>query len=136
MNIAKNFHKKTDEGDVSVDLDPNRMPEPNDLDGYIRRGWLFHSKGLQERAQADFQKALQLAPDSVDATYVLGLVFKAQARKQETIQSFQRVIELLDRGELENRTRAAMLRRFALGHINQISTGDWNLEEQIWHRRR
>jgi tetratricopeptide (TPR) repeat protein len=135
MTLPKIFQKKTDEREVKNDIDPSLMPEPDDVDGYVRRGWMFHSRGMQDRAESDFQKALARQPDSVDATYVLGLVFKAQERNQEAIKAFQRVVELLDGGVLENKTRVTMLRRFALGHINEITTGDWNLEKQIWRRR-
>jgi len=27
-----------------------------------------------------------------------------------------------------------MMRRLTLAHINELKTGDWNLEDQIWHQ--
>lgn len=111
------------------------MPEPADLAGYMRRGWAFHSRGLNEQAEVDFRKAISLAPDSVDANYVLGLVLKAQGRKEEAILAFTRTIELLDGGALEDPTRGEMLRRLARAHVNDLTIGDWNLEETIWRHR-
>jgi Flp pilus assembly protein TadD len=116
-------------------LDPSDMPEPTDLAGYMRRGWAFHSRGQDAEAEADFKQAIALAPDSIDANYVLGLVHKAQGRKEEAVSAFKKVVSLLQSDPLEDKARSEMLRRLAIGHINELSLGDWNLEEQIWHKR-
>lgn len=136
MNLANLFKRKQVKKDESSLQDPNEMPEPSDLEGYMRRGWAFHSRGQHDRAEADFHQAKKLAPNSIDVNYVLGLIYKAQGKKDEAIKSFQSVIRLIESDELEDKTRAEMLRRLALGHVNEISKGDWNLEKEIWRHER
>jgi tetratricopeptide (TPR) repeat protein len=117
--------------------DDNRplAAEPLDYADYYRQGWDHHVKREEEPAEASLRKALALEPESVDANYVLGLVLKSQQRGKEAIESFERVLDLLDQNKVEDRTRSAMLRRLAKGHINHLKTGDWNLEKEIWQRK-
>ena len=100
----------------------------------MRRGWAYHSRGRQQAAEADFRRALELDSESVDANYVLGLILKAQDRHQEAVEYFQKTIELLEEGKLENKARTEMLRRLSLGHINELRKGDWDLESEVWRR--
>jgi hypothetical protein len=62
----------------------------------------------------------------------LGLIYKAQGKKDQAVKSFNSVINLIQTDQLEDKTRAEMLRRLATGHVNELSRGDWNLEEEIW----
>jgi tetratricopeptide (TPR) repeat protein len=135
MKLANLFKKNRRKAEVTEITDPNELPEPTDVDSYIRRGWAFHSRHQERDAEADFRRALELDPESVDANYVLGLVLKAQNRQEDAVASFRRTIELLEAGKLEDRDRTQMLRRLSLGHINEMTQGDWNLEEEVWHRK-
>jgi tetratricopeptide (TPR) repeat protein len=102
---------------------------------YIREGWALHaSRKDEDGAEEYFRQAATANPNSVDAYYGLGLVLKAQDRRQEALQVFQKVLELLDSNVIDDRVRAGMLRRLTLGHINQIKTGDWGLDKEIWKR--
>ena len=134
MKFANPFKKKSIKKAESIPLDPNEIPEPTDLAGYLRRGWAYHSRAQNDRAEQDFRQALALAPDTVDSQYALGLVLKAQGRKSEAIEAFKKAVELLEAGKVEDRSAREMLHRLSMGHINELSLGDWNLEEQIWHR--
>jgi tetratricopeptide (TPR) repeat protein len=132
MTLANLFRRKSDKKDEPEKLDPAEMPEPTDLAGYIRRGWAYHSRGINDKAEADFNQAIELAPNSIDANYVLGLVYKAQGKKEQAIKSFKTVVRLIEADQLEDKIRAEMLRRLATGHVNELSMGDWNLEKEIW----
>ncbi len=101
---------------------------------YINKGWELKSSGKLDEAEDSFRKAITLQPGSVEAYYALGLTLKAQNRRQESIRSFEKVFDLVE-GGLEDRVRGQMLRRLTLGHINQLSNGDWNLEHEIWQRK-
>jgi len=50
------------------------------------------------------------------------------------VAAFRQVIDLISSETGANRVKADMLRRLALGHINEITQGDWNLEKEIWQR--
>lgn len=133
MNLANPFKKKAIKQTAAVVVDPAEMPPPTDLTGYLRRGWAFHSRQNEPAAEGDFHSALALNGDSVDAHYGLGLSFKAQGRKTDAVSAFEKALNLLDSGKIEDRIRAQMLRRLVLGHVNELTLGDWNLEKEIWH---
>jgi tetratricopeptide (TPR) repeat protein len=115
-------------------MEPDEMPQPTNLEEYMRRGWAYHTHQREREAEDDFRKALELNADAVDTLYVLGLVLKAQNRNKEAVESFNRVVELLKAGILEDKIRAEMLRRLSLGHISELTEGDWNLEKEVWQR--
>ena len=119
-------------------MPPEESAKPAQLEtyeDYLREGWVLHaSRKNEDVAEEYFRKAAVENPSSVDALYGLGLVLKAQDRRQEALQVFQKVVELLESNAVDDRVRAGMLRRLTLGHINQIRTGDWGLEKEIWKR--
>ena len=101
---------------------------------FLRKGWEFHSKKQEDSAEESFRRAIHMSPGLFDAYYGLGLVLKAQGRKQEAIQAFKKVLDLLEDESSSEQTQRQMLRRLTLGHINMINSGDWNLEKEIWKR--
>lgn len=117
----------------SAPVDPQEMPEPQNSAEYLRRGYAYYSRGRFREALADFQRSAALDPDSVDAVYGLGMAQKASKLHDESVKTFQQVLTLLNAGAVADRVRADMLRRLALGHINEITSGNWNLEKEIWH---
>lgn len=128
------FKKKSDKKEVVGDLDPTELPEPNDYESFMRRGWAHHSKGEQERAESDFRRAVSYSPESVDANFALGLNLKSQGRKEEAVEVFNKTMQLIEDGKGESDSKTEMMRRLTLGHINELTIGDWNLEDQIWHQ--
>jgi hypothetical protein len=70
----------------------------------------------------------------VESVYALGLAYKVQGRLQEGVDAFQKALDLIRSGVVENSTRAEMLGRLAKGQLNIMTTGDWNLEKEIWKR--
>jgi tetratricopeptide (TPR) repeat protein len=112
-----------------------RSVQGKTFDDYIREGWMLHSsKKDDDAAEENFRQAITLNPKSVDAYYGLGLVLKAQDRRQDAIIAFQQVVDFLDASTVEDRSRSQMLHRLAIGHMNYLKTGDWNLEKEIWKR--
>lgn len=128
------FKRKSDAKEVSGETDPTQFPEPNDYESFMRRGWAHHAKGNQERAESDFRRAISYSPESVDANYALGLNLKTQGRKDEAVEAFNKTMRLIEDGNAESDTQIEMMRRLTLGHINELTIGDWNLEDQIWHQ--
>jgi tetratricopeptide (TPR) repeat protein len=112
--------------------DPRELPEPQNPAEYLRRGYAFYARGLLPEAEADFRKGIDRDPDAVDIVYALGMTLKAAKKTEESIDVFRQVIASLNAGAVADRIRADMLRRLALGHINEITSGDWNLEKEIW----
>lgn len=120
---------------ASKDLDaktaadePQSGDAPQNEEEYVQSGWNHYTKKEYYRAEADFKKALEISPDNVDTLYALGMALQASGRQPEAIQTFEKVIKMLEDPGDENFVRAHMLTRLALGHINRIKTGDWKLE--------
>jgi tetratricopeptide (TPR) repeat protein len=105
------------------------------VDDFTRQGWVLHSEGKQDAAETSFRQAVSIDPKSIEAYYGLGLVLKAEDRRQDAVQAFQQVLSLLEDGVVADPSRHAMLRRLSMGHINQLKEGDWNLEKEIWKKR-
>lgn len=100
---------------------------PQTAEELVESGWSHFSKKEYYRAEADFQKALELSPDHIDTLYALAMTFQNSGRQQEAIHTFEKVINGLPQLEEADKVRAHMLGRLAQGHINRIKTGDWNL---------
>lgn len=129
------FKKKHVEIQETETIDPNEYKEPTDYDSFMQRGWAHHARGNKDRAESDFRRALSYSPESVDANYALGLVMKSQGNAKEAVELFRKSMELINQGKIKDDAKSEMMRRLTLGHINEITTGDWNLEDQIWRQR-
>jgi len=107
--------------------DPSTASLPQSAEEFVQSGWNHYSKKEYYRAEADFQKALELSPDHIDTLYALAMTFQTSGRQQEAIHTFERVLKGLAQLEEVDKVRAHMLGRLAQGHINRIKTGDWKL---------
>jgi tetratricopeptide (TPR) repeat protein len=110
----------------TTDAVSNRHPSQTIVD-LINKGWMLKAERKYEEAEASFRKALSIDGNSGEAYYGLGLTLKAQDRRQDSIKSFEKALELIDT-HVEDRTRGEMLKRLANAHINQLRSGDWGLE--------
>ncbi len=110
------------------------LEEPKDAAFFLSHGYAFYEAGQYDLSIEDFKKAIDLDEKNVDAMFALGMCLKASGKKEEAIASFKGAISALDQGVVSDKSRSRMLRRLALGHINDINTGDWNLEGEIWQR--
>ena len=128
------FSRKSSTDNQAPTSDPQEMSEPNDYDSFMQRGWAYHAHGEQEKAESDFRRAVSYSPESVDANYALGLIMKSEGNVQDAIEQFEKTMELILQGKIENHSKSEMMRRLTLAHINELKTGDWNLEDQIWHQ--
>jgi tetratricopeptide (TPR) repeat protein len=132
MKLTNPFKKKTIQKVTSVPINPGEIPSPTDFESYMRRGWAYHARGQHQEAEEDLRQALKLDADSVDANYVLGLVMKAQGKKEEAIVCFKKTIDLIEAGKIEDKSKNEIMHRLANGHYNELTIGDWNLEKEIW----
>ena len=77
-------------------------------------------------------KAIQLDANHIDSYYSLGMVYKAAQQKENAVAAFNHVLSLIENNPALNTSKYDMLRKLALGHVNEINQGDWNLEKEIW----
>jgi tetratricopeptide (TPR) repeat protein len=118
----------------SVPVDPAKMAEPVSVDDYQKRGMAYYARQQYQEAEADLKKATTMDGNSIDAYYSLGMVLKAEGKKAEAVTAFTQVINLILARADAAQVKYGMLRRLALGHINELNQGDWNLEREIWKR--
>jgi len=130
--MAKLFQKKEIFKVKSVPVDPTTMGEPSTADEYQKRGMAFYARKKYDDAVVDLQKAVSLDGNNIDSFYTLGMVLKALDRKEEGVQAFTRALDLIKTNPGPNSAKYDMLKRLALGHINEMTQGDWNLEKEIW----
>ena len=100
-------------------------PEPQSLEEFIRRGWMYHVHGDHIQAEADFRQAQTLDGGSAEAAYGLGLALKLQRKNEPAVQAFQKAKELIDGGALSyDASRGTMLRQLSSWHIQTIESGE------------
>ena len=126
------FKRKSSTEKETLKADPTEIKDPNDHDSFMRRGWAYHAQGEHEKAESDFRRAVSFSPDSVDANYAMGIILKTQGNTQEAVELFEKAMELILQGKIDDQSKSEMMRRLTLAHINELKTGDWNLEDQIW----
>ena len=115
-----------------------KVPDPESIHpsttaDYVSRAWLYYAKHDYEKSIDDFYKALDSDPENVDIVFGLGIALKAADKKDKAVETFEKVLILLN--GLEDQVRARMLKRLTIGHINQIKSGDWNLEKELWQTK-
>jgi tetratricopeptide (TPR) repeat protein len=66
-----------------------RQFAPDDVNVYLNEGYYFWKKGEKQRAQAAWEAALTVDPDSADAHYNLGLIFFDAGQYQAASQHAQ-----------------------------------------------
>ena len=130
--MVKLFKKKEIFKVKSRPIDPSSIGEPSSADEYQRRGMAYYARKEYSLAESDLKKAILIDSDHFDSYYSLGMVMKAIDRKEDAVAAFNQVISLIaNKPELKS-SKFDMLRKLALGHINEITQGDWNLEKEIW----
>ena len=121
---------KTNEA-VAVVLDPATLKVETSAD-YTKRGWMYFSRKQYDLATEDFRHVLTSEASNIDTWYALGLSLKVSGAPSKAVEAFEKVLGLLD--QLEDKQRANILMRLTHGQINQMKTGDWNLEKEVWKR--
>jgi tetratricopeptide (TPR) repeat protein len=116
----------------SVPVDPTTMTAPTSAQDYFQRGMAYYARKSFPEAEQDLRQAITLDPQGIEGHYRLGMVLKALDKKEAGIQEFKTVIDLLDAQSELSPTRYQIMRRLALGHMNELAEGDWNLEKEIW----
>ncbi len=118
----------------SKPIDPSMMGKPVTAAEFQHRGMAYYARNQLNAAETDLNEAIRMDSNNIDSFYCLGIVYKAMDVKNKAVDAFTQVISLIRAQVGTEKTRNDMLRRLALGHINEITQGDWNLEKEIWKR--
>jgi tetratricopeptide (TPR) repeat protein len=125
------FRKKNQVSIATYKADPAEIT-PQTMADYIKRGYAYHARKDFGKADEDFRKAISMDASSSEAYYALGLNLKVQGRNEEALKAFQQALDYMNKLEEQDSVRAHMLSRITKGHINQLSTGDWDLRKEFW----
>jgi tetratricopeptide (TPR) repeat protein len=102
---------------------------PTSVEAQSNLGWGYYGQHQYPDAIKTFQAALALDNGYIDAHYGLALALKENQQGAQAVPEFETVIKLTS--QLENSERGMMLAKLARGHINQIQSGDWNLDTDM-----
>ncbi len=105
---------------------------PANAQAQANLGWGYYSRDNLEDALRQFEKALQLNKDNIDAQYGLSLTLKKAGKTELAVAALERAAELA--ASIEERERQQMLLRLIRGHINSIKIGDWKIGSELWHK--
>jgi len=112
-------------------IDPTQMQPTNPAE-FLQRAWSFYAKQKYTLAQTDFETVVNQDAMNFDALFGLALALKSDGAIQQALAAFEKALTLVD--STEDKQRANIMGRLIRGHINQIKTGDWNLEKEVWRR--
>ncbi|MDA1329604.1 MAG: tetratricopeptide repeat protein [Chloroflexi bacterium] len=94
----------------------------------LERAWSLRVNHKLGDAETAFSEYLERDPENVHAVYGLAQVMMEQGRDKDAAKQFKQAIKLIDSGVLgDDELRAGLLRRQALGHIERMKTGSWDL---------
>jgi tetratricopeptide (TPR) repeat protein len=112
-------------------VDPTTLPAQT-AGEFLARGWLFYARQKFDLAIADFKNAVEKDPKDPDTWYALGLALKGAGSVQQALDTFSKMDPLI--ADMQDHQRATIISRLVHGQINQIKTGNWNLEKEVWEK--
>jgi tetratricopeptide (TPR) repeat protein len=118
MNLFRR-KKPTEIVDNRVDVDPDEL-QAGTADEYLRRGLIYKAHGEQAKAEADLKKVLSLDPESVDAQYNLGLIFRETGRTAEAREAFRTALANNKLIEERDPARALMITRLTTWQLKHL----------------
>lgn len=121
--------RKKEQEIQATPTDPELL-NPTSSTEFAQRAWLFYGRKKYDQAESDFNKALERDSDNLENLYGLALSKKASGKGNEALVIFEKVSTLVE--SMEDNQRQHILIRLLHGQINQIKTGDWNLEKEVW----
>ncbi|MGH2581416.1 MAG: tetratricopeptide repeat protein [Anaerolineales bacterium] len=128
MSAPKKKTAKTKDEKVTEEPKTTKSKDSSGAQELLHSGWAHRVKHELDEAESDFRKGLQQLPNDAYGNYGLAQVLMEQGNKSEATEFFQRVAKLVEDGAFkDDRVRANMLHRQALGHIERIKTGEWDL---------
>jgi len=115
------------EGAPSIEaLEAGVRQNPDEVEPLRNLGWGHYGRGQTQQAIEVFRRATERFSSDAESYYALGLALVRAGDQQEAAkQAFQRAVELAD--SIPGKVRADMLRKLAMGHLNQIDHGRWDI---------
>ena len=92
----------------------------------------MYGAGSYPQAAEAAQECRNRSPSDPEPSYLLGMALKAAGDGDAAVAAFRAAAAALP--AMQDAVRGAMLRRLAVGQINWIERGKWDLEPETWIR--
>lgn len=113
-------------------LEREALAAPNDSAAWMRWAWALYGDGQPAQAAIQARRAGELNAGDPEAAYLLGMSLKAAGDRAGAVAAFRAAAANMP--HLQDAGRAAMLRRLAIGQVNWLERGLWDLEPETWVR--
>jgi tetratricopeptide (TPR) repeat protein len=104
---------------------------PADASAHYNLGLIHQSRGELDAARERFERAIQIDPEEVDASFQLGRIARQQKRYSDAIQSFEQVVARNPAHSLHEIWREVAATYIAAGQFEDARTA---LEQFLEHR--
>lgn len=104
---------------------------PADASAHYNLGLIHQSRGELDLAQQRFERALQIDPEEIDASYQLGRIARQQKRYGDAIQNFEQVVARNSAHSLHEVWREVAATYIAAGQFEDARTA---LDQFLEHR--
>jgi len=92
--LAVAFDQLGKEEEAILKLEETKLVAPNDWGVAFQLGLLYWRKAEIEKAQTEFERAVNLRSDYANARYMLGLIYDKKGEKEKAIKEFEEVKKL------------------------------------------
>lgn len=106
--------------------------KPDSAQARANLGWGYYGKELYDEAVGQFERALALDSQHIEAHYGMALSWKKLGKTDKAMAEFKKAATLA--GRIEDKVRAQMLLRLIHGHVNFVTNGDWNISADLWRK--
>jgi len=103
-----------------------------ETDTLLRWGWALYAAGRFLDSAGVARECQTMASGDPEPSYLLGVALKASGDRSGAAAAFGAAAA--DAPGLPDTVRGAMLRRLAVGQMNWLQRGEWNLEPETWVR--
>lgn len=94
--------EEQEEADVLAEAQARVRQHPEDAGAHFDLGSIYYVRGHFEDAVKELERAVELAPDRGDASYMLGLVYAKLERHDKAQRAFQAVGKRTDNPMLQS----------------------------------
>ncbi len=101
--------------------------DPGSAVAQCNLGWGYYGQQRYSEAIDTFGRAIDIDGSLLDAHYGLGLAAKAANIRDRALAAFDKAAALA--ATLDEHDRREMLLRLLHGHVNQLKTGEWELDQ-------
>ncbi len=113
-------------------LEQEARAQGSDAAAWLRLGWAMYAAGKYPQAAEAARECRNRAASDPEPSYLLGMALKAAGDGGAAVAAFRAAAAVLP--DMQDAVRGAMLRRLAVGQVNWIERGKWDLEPETWIR--